>query len=86
MIETMGLLRRVPRNAVRATSAGLVGAALIVIGLAALRAPDPGSQIGVFPLLTVGGTLCATALGVAVVAVMRLVRSRKLPRAIVVKL
>lgn len=93
MIDTMGQLRRVPRNAVRALAAGTIGAALIVIGLAALGAPDPGSQIGVFPLMTVGGTLCATALGVAVLAVrrhvgqrlMRLRRSRKLPRAIVVQ-
>lgn len=80
----MGLLRRVPRNAVRVLAAGSVGAALIVIGLAALDAPDPGSQIGVFPLLTVGGTVSATAVGVALVALMRWRRSRKLPRAIVV--
>jgi hypothetical protein len=81
----MGLLRRVPRNAVRVLTAGSVGAALILVGLAALDAPDPGSQIGVFPLLTVGGTLSATATGVALVALMRWRRSRKLPRAIVVR-
>jgi Kef-type K+ transport system membrane component KefB len=81
----MGMLQRVPRNAVRALAAGLVGAALIVIGLAALGAPDPGSQLGVFPLLTVGGMLSATACGVGVVALMRFRRSRKLPRAIVVQ-
>jgi hypothetical protein len=75
----MGLLRR-------ATSAGVVGAALILLGVKALHAPDPGSQIGVFPLLTIGSALCATALGVAGVALMRFRRSRKLPRAIVVKL
>ena len=85
----MGMLQRVPRNAVRALAAGLVGAALIVIGLAALRAPDPGSQLGVVPLLTVGSSLCMTALGAAGVAVgrhvMRLRRRRKLPRAVVVR-
>ena len=88
MIETMGMLQRVPRNAVRALSAGFIGAALIVIGLAALGAPDPGSQIGVIPLLTIGITLCTLAVGITGVAVrhqlMRLRRSRKLPRAIVV--
>jgi len=85
IIKMMGVLRRVPRNALRALAAGFVGAALIVIGLAALRAPDPGSQVGVFPLLTAGGTLSATALGAAVVALMRFRRRRKLPRAIVVQ-
>ena len=77
--------RRVPRNVVRVLSAGSIGAALILVGLAALDAPDPGSQIGVFPLLTVGGTLSATAAGAALVALMRWRRSRKLPRAIVVQ-
>lgn len=79
----MGLLRR-------AGSAGVVGAALMFLGVKALYAPDPGSQLGVFPLLTAGSALCATALGVAGVALrrqmMRIRRSRKLPRAIVVKL
>jgi hypothetical protein len=84
----MGLLRHVPRNALRGLAAGLIGAALIVLGLAALRAPDPGSKVGVVPLLSAGGAMTATALGAAVVAVMRLYRrrqSRKLPRAIVVQ-
>jgi hypothetical protein len=75
--------------AIRAIGAAALGAVLIVIGLAALRAPDPGSKVGVVPLLSAGGALCMTALGAAGVAVgrqvMRLRRRQKLPRAVVVR-
>ena len=89
-MKMMAVLRSMPRMAIRAVGACVVGAALIVIGLAALRAPDPGSKVGVVPLLSAGGALCMTALGAAGVAVgrqvMRLRRRQKLPRAIVLKM
>lgn len=92
-MNMMAELRQVTRTGVRALGAGLVGAALILMGLAALRAPDPGSQVGVVPLLTSGGALTITALGVLALGVrrwlgqwMRRARlSRKLPRAVVVR-
>ncbi len=92
-MEMMAELRQVPRTALRAITAGIVGAALLVMGVAALRAPDPGSKVGVVPLLTSGSALVLTALGVAVLRVrrhlgqwlMRARRSRKLPRAFVIR-